>query len=522
MDDVYENINNLYTKGGFLNRYAIHLWGTIILIFIVFLVISYYYVMNHIQPIKNDWANQRCNPAIIPFAGIINKPNDKTIMEATEENFSQCTHSILQNLSDYAFVPIYYIANTITETFNEAVNSINSLRSVFDKIRNSAKNVSEDIMGRALNITLPIVNMVIYMRHIIGKTQATLTASIYTLFGGYLTLNSFLVFVYELVIDVMYVIVSFIVACFAVGWLFPPTLAVGLAASAFLTVLLVPVIILQIFMADIFNVQGKSPPGIPSYHCFGKYTKIKMKNKRNKFIYEIEPGDVLHDNSIVTSIIKSTSVGSEFYKLNKVVVTGKHKVFYNGWIYVDEHPESIYIDDYNEPYVYCINTTNKLIQINNTIFSDWDEIDNTVLNKLTSYGKDILPENYKTDDIHTHLDCGLHPDTEFILEDGRNINIKDVEVNDILLFGEKVTAIIKSYSKNYKEFNEVFINNSSIKCSSNTNITNNSLGNNYIIRKKEIKPPEYSYHLISDTGNIKIHGMIIADFNSGIDKYLVN
>jgi hypothetical protein len=393
---------------------------------------------------------------------------------------------------------------------------------MFDKIRNSTKTFSENVMGRALNITMPILNMVIYMRHIIGKTQATLTSSIYTLVGGYLTLNSFFTFVYELIIDAMYVIVSFIVACFAVGWLFPPTLAAGFAASAFLTVLLVPVIILQIFMADVFKVQGKSPPGIPTYHCFGKYTKIKMKNKRTKFIYEIEPGEVLHDGSVVTSIIKCTSAGSEFYNLNKVIVTGKHKVFNNGWICVDQHPSSIYIDDYNEPYVYCINTTNKLIQINNTIFSDWDEVDNTILEKLTArcVSNGLLPHNYKTDDIHKHLDSGLHPDTELILEDGRNINIKDIEVNDVLLFGEKVEGIIKSYSKNYKEYNEININNNHIKCSSNTNITNNSLGNYCTLTKKIIEPPEYSYHLITDTSTIKINGIMIGDFNSGIEQFI--
>jgi hypothetical protein len=520
-NDIYDKINNLYTKGGFFSKYAFHLWSSIVLIFIVFLIVSYYYVMNHLQPIKNDWANQRCNPAIIPFAGMIVKPNDKTIMQATEENFAQCTHSILKNITDYAFVPIYYVANTITEVFNEAVNAVNSLRGILDKMRESINSITTDIMGRALNVTLPLLNMVIYMRHVIGKTQATLTASVFTFLGGYLTLNSFFVFVYDLIIDVMYVIVSFIVACFAVGWLFPPTLAVGLAASAFLTVLLVPVIILQIFMADIFKVRGKSPPGIPSYHCFDRNTKLKMKNKEKKFICDIQPGDELYDGSLVTSVIKSSACRQEFYKLNNIIVTGKHKIYHNtlGWIYVDKHPDSSYIDNYNEPYVYCLNTTNKLIQINNTIFCDWDEINNNVLNLITKKCPEINP--YKSDDIYKNLDCGLHPDTEIMLEDGSRVNIKDVEVNDVLLFGEKVTSIIKLYTKNCKEYNDLMINDFTIKCSGNTSIYNNSLGNKFNISKQRIEPPPISYHIITNTGNIKLNGIILEDFNSGLDKFLI-
>lgn len=518
--EVYEKINNLYTKGGFFSKYAFHVWSSLVLVFIVFLVVSYYYVMNHIQPIKNDWANQRCNPSVIPFAGLIVKPKDKTIMQATEENFSHCTQSILKNITDYAFVPIYYIANTITEAFNEAVNAVNSLRSILDKIRESIRSISTDVMNRTLNITIPLLNMIIYMRHVIGKTQGTLTASVFTFLGGYLTLNSFFVFVYDLIIDVMYVIVSFIVACFAVGWLFPPTLAVGLAAAAFLTVLLVPVIILQIFMADIFNARGKSPPGIPTYHCFGKDTKIKMKNKDKKRICDINPGEELYDGSLVTAVIKSNAYGQEFYKLNNIIVTGKHKVYHNtlGWMYVDKHPNSIYIDDYNEPYVYCINTTNKLIQINNTIFCDWDEIDNNVLTSINKHCKNL--NTYSLDELHKNLDCGLHPDTELVLEDGRCVHIKDIEVNDVLLFGEKVTGIIKLYSKDCKEYNELTINNFIIKCSQNTSIYNNSLGNKFNITKNIIEPPNISYHILTNTGNIKLHGIIIEDFNSGLDKYL--
>ena len=49
--------------------------------------------MNRLKPIKADWTNQRCNPSIIPFAGLINAPPNTSKIEYTAENFSQCTQT---------------------------------------------------------------------------------------------------------------------------------------------------------------------------------------------------------------------------------------------------------------------------------------------------------------------------------------------------------------------------------------------------------------------------------------------
>ena len=49
-----------------------------------------------------------------------------------------------------------------------------------------------------------------------------------------------------------------------------------------------------------------------------------------------------------------------------------HKIFHNNeLIYVREHPaaKKIY---YNEEFVYCINTSNKRINLNELEFADWD------------------------------------------------------------------------------------------------------------------------------------------------------
>ena len=84
-DSIFNVINKIYNKAGFLEKYGGSLWLTIILIIVFFVAISYFNVMNNIQPIKADWLNQRCSPSVMPFAGIINKPDNQSAFEFTSQ-----------------------------------------------------------------------------------------------------------------------------------------------------------------------------------------------------------------------------------------------------------------------------------------------------------------------------------------------------------------------------------------------------------------------------------------------------
>ena len=82
------------------------------------LLLCYYHVQNNIQPILDDWSNQRCNPAVIPFAGMINAPTGESALQFTGENFEQCTQTILGEIAQYAFMPIYYLL-LLAGSYNE-------------------------------------------------------------------------------------------------------------------------------------------------------------------------------------------------------------------------------------------------------------------------------------------------------------------------------------------------------------------------------------------------------------------
>ena len=79
-DIINLSINNLYKGESFMDIYNTDVFITFILCLVFFIAISYFYVMNNIKPIIANWDNQKCSPAVLPFAGLINKgPNDSTL-----------------------------------------------------------------------------------------------------------------------------------------------------------------------------------------------------------------------------------------------------------------------------------------------------------------------------------------------------------------------------------------------------------------------------------------------------------
>jgi hypothetical protein len=112
--DVFDSVKEVYDKVGYGQQYGLDIWITVVLIVVFFCATAYFYVLGHLQPIKADWPVNRCNPAYIPFAGIINPPENSSAMNYTSENFEYCTQNILKEITGYFLAPFYYLMNVIT------------------------------------------------------------------------------------------------------------------------------------------------------------------------------------------------------------------------------------------------------------------------------------------------------------------------------------------------------------------------------------------------------------------------
>ena len=533
---IYENINNLYTNIGFTEKYGSELWLTVIIFIIFFLAIGYFYIMNNIKPILADWETQKCNPSVMPFAGWINNGKDTTPLEFTGKNFTYCIQGILTNITGYTFQPFYYLMKVMTDAFSELEDAVNGIRAQFDKIRNSIKDFSTDTMGRTLNITIPIVQLMVNIKDMGAKTMGILSTSLYTLMGSYLTMKSFFLFIINLIVQILIILAGIIAAFLAITMI--PIIGSWAIAPATINIIimiaiLIPTIMIKIFMDDIMKVSTPGTPSVPS--CFESDSLIKMQDNTYKKIVDIAVGDVLYENAVVTGIMKLSSNEQTIYNLNNIIVSGEHRVFDSvlGWINVKNHPASKCIVDFNNPFLYCLLTSSKTFTVlgekdKEILFSDWDDIDETVVNNLTEHcvPNGYIPADFKMEDIHDYLDNGLHGTTKIKLKSGKEIPISSVKVNDILSGGEKVIGTIKIDAAHLKGgIHEYRLgDNMDICCSGNINI-NNYLGgiNTFNLYGNMIyseSPAElYLYQLLTDVGSYNVGQLNIGDYNTGIDRY---
>ena len=201
-----QNIKKMYDKLTYYDHYGGTLILFIVITIVVLLLVSYFQMMINVQPIIDNWPNERCKPEIIPFAGFITRPDGVSATDYTAENFTYCTQEILKSTTGAALQPLTFVTQFL-QSFAEAIQkSIQAVRGMFDKVRTSMQKVSEEIMGRLMNIMIPLLQMVISFKDFGGKLQGTMTAGLYTLLGSYFTLNSLMGAIAEFIIIILIVV----------------------------------------------------------------------------------------------------------------------------------------------------------------------------------------------------------------------------------------------------------------------------------------------------------------------------
>jgi hypothetical protein len=483
--------------------------------------------MINVEPIKEDWVNQRCKPSIIPFAGLINAPEGTSSTDFTKENFDYCTQNIVKGVTGNAVQPLTFITNMLNTLFDNIKNSLNVIREMINKIRLNLQAVAQEIMGRIINVTIPLQQIIIGLKDVLSKVQGTLTAGLFTLLGSYYTLKSLMGAISQLIVTILIAMAAMIASL----WVVPFTWGAAAANTAIFVAISIPMALILTFMTKTLKVQSNLK--IPKIKCFDKNTLLKMNDGSYKTIFDIEIGDLLINNNKVTSKIKVETEGSEIYNLNGVIVSNSHIVKYNDrWLPVSDHPESIKIDSYNEPFLYCLNTTSKIIVINDICFTDWDEIYNNDITKFNNllcikFNNCKQKYTFKTDDIHTYFDGGFIGSTLIKLKNGSTKMIQNIEVGDVLENDENVYGLVKIDGKNIDEQCVYYLGkNRVIEGGCNLCFYDKSISilttldldenNKKVINRKENK----LYHLLTDKKSFYINGVNFYDYNASIDLFL--
>lgn len=532
--DSSKKINKMYEHIGYFDEYGGSVLLFILITILLFVGHSYSVVMMNMKPIKDDWPAQRCNPKVIPFAGLINKPANMSVSEYTNENFQYCIQDILTSISGYAVQPITYASSLLQDSVAELSQATNFMNNMMANIRTNMTAMGENTMNRVANVLVPLQRIVIGLKDFMEKIKAIFTSALYTSLGTYYTLQSFIGAIGELLIIIL-IILSILIVGF---WLMPFTWPFAVSMTSIFISVSIPLAIMLAFMSEVLHVNiDMQIPQVPSKPnmCFDASTLLKMNGGEIKRIIDIEVGDVLEYNNPVTAKLLLDGSNVEMYNLNGVIVTGCHCVKYqNIWIIVSKHPEAKRIKTYSSPKIYCLNTSKKVIEINNMTFFDWDEIYDNHEKILQDVVSEKYEKLFKREPgwIHRYLDGGFVGSTLVSLKENEKREIKNINIGDILENKEVVIGIVEIDGDELHSQNKYCFGNSIIEGGPNLQVCGKDKIFSTLDKKEGLSEKEKEkekepivkqkklYHLLTDKGTFNIEGIQFKDYNSVLELFL--
>lgn len=546
MKSIIDDIFTVYNSRGYVNRNSGAIGITIVLFIIFFLINSYLFININSAYYKKNWIKYRCDPPVIPFAGLINAPANESVMDYTFKNFSYCLNKILDDIVSFIMAPIVYLIDIITLVYRAIFMMIDEIVRMFDYIRTAVISIVTAILGVIMNFFIPIQKLIMKLKVVFKKVHATTTTSMYTFIGTYMSMMSGVVLAYEFIVMFAFILAAVIIVTWIIWLAFLGLNPVPAAIAVTLTVFLIIILALTIDVA-VFSKKLLTPlsppilPGVPSKpSCFAGRTLIKTKDYGFIPMNNIKPGMVIDNNqsSIVTAVFKMTTKDQEIYKIydykinQYIYVTGEHRVFDNvtcKWVKMKMHRDAKYVDknEFNDEYVYCINTTSKDISIGNHFFKDWDDmykneyaILENVLRKKPSYRSCKTGfVNPKT--LYNLFENGFHESSMISLMDGVEKPIKDIKIGDILANGTQVRGVANILNTfKTEQYGQ------SIECTRECHIRNGMdsaipihLSLHYKNAKSN-KDKTHLWHLLTDNGFISCGSVELLDYNSNLDIYL--
>ena len=505
-NNLSDLLNNQFSKNDSKIFSAVPSMFKATAILIVFIVLFYaLYIYTSYDRLKLIWPEKKCSPDMTFLAGLFKPEGDnRSNFRYTYDIFVDCNKKILFKMVLWFFAPFYKLFNLLNRFYSLVLELGLSLRNSALKVTEALIKVFTDLLNKVYNIIVPFQKMFPILKDTINKGNVFLIIAVNTIRGILMALKSSMDLLYHGAIDLMILLVSSVVLMF----LWPVFIPIGLVAGG---------------LERIFGLKYLAPiPKFPGF-CFDENTTILTKEGKVK-IKDISLGTILHDNSKVTAKLELDSNKQDMYNLNNIIVSGSHKIlFEDKWIEVFNHPNAKLIENYNKPYIYCLNTTSKKIIIDSMIFSDWDDIDDKDISELNEKYSNVFNNIICESNIQTYFESGFVKNTPIEIEDGRTVHIQDLEVNDILINGSIVKGIVEIDATNIDIY-EYYIENDKVVGGPNLQIYNQStsiLDTFELCKIKTLTKEKKLYHVITDSLTIKIKDKLFLDYNGAIESLLL-
>lgn len=166
------------------------LWGfsnafifLIMIVIIVYILVIGINTLVDIKHIKDDWANQRCSPMIMPFASFFG--------ENTKDNFEFCMGKIFNTHSQGYMGSLSGMFSGFTGLLQNIFDSISSLRNVMASLGGGINVIFQEFTERITNFFFQLRMSAIRIKMLMGRLYAILFSIMYMGTSGITGMTSF-------------------------------------------------------------------------------------------------------------------------------------------------------------------------------------------------------------------------------------------------------------------------------------------------------------------------------------------
>ena len=352
------------------------------------LVIGYLQVLSSLQVLKADWHNRRCDPTIMPFAGVIAAPEGANKLQYATDNFVGCAKNTLTAVADTAFKPVTMSMDGFGGIFSSISTSSLSLTTFFDFLRKSIAEIPVMIYSMLLNVLIPLRQGLRAVSDIIQRLGGSVIVSLRLAESTKLLVQSIVNLLIDFAIGMLVIMAIAILVFLALAWL-PGMMWVANAAIIIMVALVIILLIIFQMLQSAFGhyYSGASVPDVPG-GCFHPDTRLRTADGRDVEMADLKLGEKLTGNSTVRCKMKISNIDGEGHQREKMYVfgdsgtkvTGSHLVFddeINDFISVQEAylngwPDVTKTEEATDSLV-CLITSNHIIRIGEHIFHDWED-----------------------------------------------------------------------------------------------------------------------------------------------------
>ena len=183
---IFKKINDIYVKSSYLEKYGGSVIFTIFAILIVFFYFIYLNIQNNKEIVKKDWANNKCSPQYLPFAGTIMEPKDMSNMEYTIKNFSECSEVILKDIIQVALAPLEAASILISASITILTGVTTNIMGAIAGFRsNTIQKGTKDVAEKQTVFSSILAKVIGKVRSALKKGEGILTVIFYVFFSAY-------------------------------------------------------------------------------------------------------------------------------------------------------------------------------------------------------------------------------------------------------------------------------------------------------------------------------------------------